>query len=51
MSVNGQTKNVSEAQIVAEILQFLRGQTQLVVGHAVILDDLKAFLSSQGLTP
>ena len=51
VSVNGQTKNVSEAQIVAEILQFLRGQTQLVVGHAVILDDLKAFLSSQGLTP
>ena len=48
---DGTQRNVSEAQIIAEVLQFLRSQTQLVVGHCVTLDNLKAYLTSQRLPP
>jgi len=48
---NGTQQSFSEAQIIAEVLQFLRSQTQLIVGHAVIIDDLRSFLLSHGLAP
>jgi hypothetical protein len=48
---DGTTQPISETQIVVEVLQFLRSQTQLVIGHAVVLDDLRSFLVNQGLTP
>jgi len=48
---DGTTQPISETQIVVEVLQFLRSQTQLVIGRAVVLDDLRSFLVSQGLTP
>ena len=48
---DGTTRPISETQIVVEVLQFLRSQTQLVIGHAVILDDLRSFLVTQGLNP
>jgi len=48
---DGTKQPISETQIIVEVLQFLRSQTQLVIGHAVILDDLRSFLANQGLTP
>lgn len=48
---DGTTQPISETQVVVEVLQFLRSQTQLVIGHAVVLDDLRSFLVNQGLTP
>lgn len=48
---DGTTEPISETQIVVEVLQFLRSQTQLVVGHAAILNDLQSFLVTQGLSP
>lgn len=48
---DGTTFNVSEGQVVATVLQHLRRQTQLVIGHAVNLQDLRKFLQAQGVTP
>lgn len=43
--------SLSEAQIVARIMQELRSQVQLVIGMAVFLDDLRAFLESNNIDP
>lgn len=48
---DGSTKTVVEGQVIAEVLQYLRSQTQLVIGHAVTLDDLSAFLQNNGIIP
>lgn len=48
---NGQTIQVSEGQIVAGILNELRQQVQLVIGMAAHLDELRAFLTRNGITP
>lgn len=48
---DGTTQTVGEGKVIGDVLQFLRSQTQLVVGHAVILDDLHSFLINQGLAP
>lgn len=48
---DGKKTTVSEAQVVADILQYLRSQTQLVVGFAVKLGELRAFLVEQGVEP
>ena len=48
---DGHQEQVSEGQIIAEVLDFLRAQTQLVVGRAVTLSDLREFLQSHGLAP
>ena len=48
---DGTTKSFSEGQVVAMVLDHLRGQVQLVVGKAVMLGDLRAFLQSQGVKP
>lgn len=48
---DGSTEKFSEAQVTEEILQYLRSQTQLVIGHAVLPRDLRNFLKSNGITP
>lgn len=48
---DGSQEHFSEGQLVAEVLQFLRSQTQLVVGHAVGLEDLRHFLETNGINP
>jgi hypothetical protein len=42
---------MSEAQVVEYVLEYLRSQTQLVIGYAVTVIDLRSFLGSQGLAP
>ena len=48
---DGSTFNISEGQIVAMILNELRRQVQLVIGYAVLLEDLKGFLNANGINP
>lgn len=48
---DGTTKQFSEGQVVAEVLHYLRGQVQLVIGYAVKLGDLRTFLKTQGVSP
>jgi S1-C subfamily serine protease len=47
---DGTQEQLSEGQIVAEILNELRAQVQLVVGMATKIDDLKSFLLANGVT-
>lgn len=48
---DGTEEPISQAQIVELVLQYLRSQTQLVIGYAATLDDLKKFLISNGIEP
>lgn len=48
---DGTTEKVSQAQVIEEVLQYLRSQTQLVIGYAVMIRDLKTFLKSNGIEP
>lgn len=48
---DGKTVNVSEAQVVEEVLQYLRSQTQLVIGYAVMIEDIRNFLKVNGVEP
>jgi S1-C subfamily serine protease len=48
---DGKTETVSEGQVIAEVLYFLRSQTQLVVGHAVKSGDVRDFLKANGVEP
>ena len=48
---DGRQENFSEGKLVGTVLEFLRSQTQLVVGHAVLLANLRNFLTKEGLTP
>lgn len=48
---DGTQEQVSEGQVVAMVLNELRAQVQLVIGYAVLLDDLRSFLTANGLTP
>ena len=48
---DGSTENVSEAQLLAEVIDYLRSQVQLVIGYATTSKDLRKYLQSQGLTP
>lgn len=48
---DGTTTQSSEGQIVAQILNELRMQVQLVIGMAVYLDDLRAFLQKNDVNP
>ncbi|MGZ5484176.1 MAG: S1 family peptidase [Pyrinomonadaceae bacterium] len=41
----------SEAQLVAEVLDYLRTQVQLVIGYSVSLDDIVLFLKSRNVDP
>jgi hypothetical protein len=46
---DGSKRDLVEGQIVAMILDELRAQVQLVIGYAVVLDDLRAFLGRPGI--
>ena len=48
---DGTVRQLVEGQVIAMILNELRSQVQLVIGYAVLLDDLRSFLSANGLTP
>ena len=48
---DGSKEQISEAQVTEEILQYLRSQTQLVIGHAVVAKDLRSFLKTNGIDP
>jgi len=48
---DGSTFKISEGQVVAMVLEHLRNQTQLVIGHAVLLDDVRSFLKQHGVQP
>jgi S1-C subfamily serine protease len=48
---DGTKETISEAQVIEEILQYLRSQTQLVIGHAVSAKDLRAFLTANKVEP
>lgn len=48
---DGSTEQVSEAQVIEDVLQHLRSQTQLVIGHSVKSGDLTQFLKTNGLKP
>ncbi|MEI9988956.1 MAG: serine protease [Rhizomicrobium sp.] len=50
-SPDGKTRTFSEAQVVAMVLEELRQQVQLVIGHAVMLGDLRTFLTDCGVDP
>lgn len=41
---DGTTERISNSQVLEQVLQYLRSQTQLVVGRAVLTGDIKAFL-------
>ena len=48
---DGTTETFSEGQVVAMVLEELRQQVQLVIGHAIILGDLRAFLKENHIEP
>jgi hypothetical protein len=48
---DGTKEQKSEAQLLEEVIQYLRSQTQLVIGHAVMTSDLKGFLKSNKIEP
>lgn len=48
---DGSTFTVSEASLIGRVLDELRRQVQLVIGQAVLLDDLKAFLRANNIEP
>jgi S1-C subfamily serine protease len=48
---DGTQISFSEAQLVAVVLNELRRQVQLVIGKAVLLEDLRAFLRSNKIEP
>lgn len=48
---DGTKEKKSEAQLLEEVIQYLRSQTQLVIGHAVMTSDLKGFLKSNKIEP
>lgn len=48
---DGSRKNFSEGQLIGMVLNELRLQVQLVIGQAVLLEDLKAFLKANKIDP
>lgn len=50
-TTDGKTITYTEGQLVGMVLAELRQQMQLVIGKAVMLDDIKAFLSANKIEP
>lgn len=50
-NADGTKTSLSEGQIVAEVLNYLRSQVQLVIGYSVSELDIKDFLNANGITP
>lgn len=51
IKTDGSEETMSTSQVLEEVLQHLRSQTQLVIGHTVVLGDLRALLKANGLEP
>jgi hypothetical protein len=49
--VDGTEFSVSEASLIGRVLDELRRQVQLVIGQAVLLEDMKAFLTANKVEP
>lgn len=48
---DGTKELVGQGEVIAEVLRYLRSQTQLVVGYAAHLEDLQALLRREGIVP
>lgn len=48
---DGRKESLSEAQVLAEVLDYLRSQVQLVIGYAATRENLQKFLMAQGIDP
>ena len=48
---DGSRVHFSQGQLISMVLDYLKSQVQLVIGHAVRLGDLKKFLKANGLEP
>jgi S1-C subfamily serine protease len=48
---NGTRETMSDAQVIEFVLEYLRSQTQLVIGYASTIVELRNFLGSQGIAP
>ncbi len=48
---DGSKRNFSEGQVVAMVLEELRQQVQLVIGHAIMAQDIRDFLKGQKIDP
>jgi hypothetical protein len=48
---DGSTANISEARLIGLVLDELRRQVQLVIGKAVLIEDVRNFLKAQGIDP
>jgi 2-succinyl-5-enolpyruvyl-6-hydroxy-3-cyclohexene-1-carboxylate synthase len=48
---DGTKFTLSEGQVIGAVLQYLRSQTQLVIGYAVPVKDLREFLKKNGVSP
>lgn len=46
---DGSTERISNSQVLEQVLQYLRSQTQLVVGHAVLIEDINTFLKKNNI--
>lgn len=46
----GNSKNLSESQLVAQMLNYYRELAQVMIGEAVTIDELKAFLKENKIT-
>ncbi len=47
----GENIQITEGQFIASVLNDLRGQIQLVIGYAVTLQDVRDFLTKNGIDP
>jgi hypothetical protein len=48
---DGTAVTYSEGQLIGEVLQYLRGQVQLVIGYSIAPDDIAKFLKARKLNP
>ncbi|MBX3026710.1 trypsin-like peptidase domain-containing protein [bacterium] len=48
---DGTTREIHQGQLLGEILEFMRDQTQTVVGHTTTTQDLRTFLTANGIEP
>jgi hypothetical protein len=45
----GNTHKFVESQLVADVLKYFRSMTQVVIGEAIPMDDVRSFLTSTGV--
>jgi hypothetical protein len=50
-TAEGKDVQFTEGQLVGKVLNELRSQVQLVIGQAVLLEDIKAFLIANKIDP